>query len=46
MSISVFIALQSFTSLLNAASLMEEMRLGDYSIINETAGFKEKDLDE
>ena len=46
MSISVFIALQSFTSLLNAASLMEEMRLGDYSIINETAGFTEKDLDE
>ena len=25
---------------------LSEMRLGDYSIINETAGFTEKDLDE
>ena len=45
MSITVFVALQSFTALLNAAELMEEMRLGDYSIINETAGFTSADLE-
>ncbi|MDE5749004.1 MAG: FtsX-like permease family protein, partial [Acetatifactor sp.] len=39
MSITVFIALQGFTSLLNAASSMENNRLGDYSIVNETTGF-------
>jgi len=44
MSISVFIALQGFTSLLNAASGMEDSHLGDYSIINETVGFSADDL--
>lgn len=39
MSIAVFVALQSFTALLNAASGMENSHLGDYSIINETVGF-------
>ncbi len=39
MSITVFIALQGFTALLNAASGIEANRLGDYSIVNETIGF-------
>lgn len=44
MSISVFIALQGFTTLLNAASGMEDNHLGDYSIVNETVGFSADDL--
>lgn len=44
MSIAVFIALQGFTSLLNAASGMEDKHLGDYSIINETIGFSADEL--
>lgn len=39
MSITVFISLQRFTALLNTASSMENTRLGDYSIVNETMGF-------
>jgi len=39
MSITVFISLQGFTALLNTASSMENTRLGDYSIVNETIGF-------
>lgn len=46
MSIAVFIALQSFTTLLNTASGMEDNHLGDYSIVNETAGFSADDLEE
>ena len=46
MSIAVFIALQSFTTLLNAASGIEDNHLGDYSIVNETLGFSADDLDE
>ena len=46
MSIAVFIALQSFTTLLNAASGMESSHLGDYSIVNETVGFSADDLAE
>lgn len=46
MSIAVFIALQSFTTLLNAASGMENSHLGDYSIVNETVGFSADDLAE
>ena len=46
MSIAVFIALQGFTTLLNAASSMENSHLGDYSIINETVGFSADDLNE
>lgn len=46
MSISVFIALQGFTTLLNAASGMEDNHLGDYSIVNETVGFSADDLNE
>jgi len=44
MSISVFIALQAFTSLLNVAGGMEDKHLGDYSIVNETVGFSAGDL--
>lgn len=39
MSITVFISLQGFTALLNTANSMENTRLGDYSIVNETIGF-------
>lgn len=46
MSIAVFIALQSFTTLLNTASGMEDNHLGDYSIVNETIGFSADDLEE
>ncbi|MGN0364948.1 MAG: ABC transporter permease [Suilimivivens sp.] len=46
MSIAVFIALQSFTTLLNTASGMENSHLGDYSIVNETVGFSTDDLNE
>lgn len=46
MSIAVFIALQSFTTLLNTASGMEDNHLGDYSIVNETVGFSADDLEE
>lgn len=46
MSIAVFIALQSFTTLLNTASGMEDNHLGDYSIVNETVGFSADDLNE
>ena len=39
MSITVFIALQGFTTILNAASALQESHLGDYQITNETVGF-------
>lgn len=39
MSITVFIALQGFTDILNAAGSMENNHLGDYAIANETVGF-------
>ena len=46
MSITVFIALQSFVSLLNTAGSLEEAHLGDYSVINETVGFTPEILEE
>ncbi len=45
MSITVFIALQGFTSLLNTASGMESGHWGDYAIVNETVGFSADTLD-
>lgn len=39
MSISVFIALNSFTTLLNVVNGKERNYLGDYSIVNENVGF-------
>lgn len=45
MSISVFIALNSFTTLLNVVNGKERNYLGDYSIVNENVGFSSDDLD-
>ena len=39
MSITVFIALQGFTAVLNAADSMQGGHLGDYQITNESVGF-------
>lgn len=38
MSITVFVALQSFSSLMDASSDVQEMHIGDYSITNEVSG--------
>lgn len=38
MSITVYVALQSFSGLLDASSDVQDMHIGDYSITNETAG--------
>ncbi len=38
MSITVYIALQSFTSLLDTSSEVQAMHLGDYAVTNETTG--------
>lgn len=38
MSITVFVALQSFTGLLDASSAVQDLYLGDYRITNETVG--------
>lgn len=46
MSITVFIALQGFTSILNAASALQGNHLGDYQITNETVGFSVDALNE
>lgn len=39
MSITVFVTLQSFSGLLDTASSVQKMHLGDYSITSETIGF-------
>jgi len=39
MSITVFIALQSFSGLLDASASVQQMHLGDYSVTNNTVGF-------
>ena len=44
MSITVFIALQGFSSLLNAASALQDNHVGDYQITNESIGFTTDDL--
>ena len=44
MSITVFIALQGFTTILNAASALQGSHLGDYQITNENVGFSEDAL--
>ena len=38
MSITVFVALQSFTAILDTSSSVKEIHLGDYAITNETVG--------
>ncbi|MEC0170022.1 ABC transporter permease [Paenibacillus graminis] len=39
MSITVFIALQSFSTLLDTGTAVQKMHIGDYSITNKTTGF-------
>lgn len=39
MSITVFVALQSFSGLLDASTSVQQMHIGDYSITNQAAGF-------
>ncbi len=46
MSITVFIALQSFSSLLDTSRDIQDMHLGDYAITNETVGFSRDDIKE
>lgn len=45
MSITVFVALQSFISLLNTASTIEQSYPGDYALISETIGFSPETLE-
>lgn len=40
MSITVFVALQSFSGLLDASQDVQKLHLGDYSITNEAVGFE------
>lgn len=46
MSITVFVALQSFSALLDASADVLQMHPGDYSIISDTVGFSQDDLEE
>lgn len=39
MSITVFVALQSFSGLLDASQSVQKLHLGDYSITNDSVGF-------
>ena len=45
MSITVFVALHSFTGLLDASSSVQDMYFSDYSITNETSGIPVKAVD-
>lgn len=44
MSITVFIALESFSELLDASKDIQKMHLGDYSMTSETVGFLPEDV--
>lgn len=46
MSITVFVALQSFSTLLDASQDVKALHLGDYSITNEVPGFTPKELEQ
>lgn len=46
MSITVFVALQSFSGLLDASAAMKESHLGDYSVTDETVGIAIASIDE
>ena len=46
MSITVYVALQGFTTLLDAGSDVKNMHLGDYSVTNETEGIDPKSAQE
>lgn len=45
MSITVYIALQSFTALLDTSSQVQAMHLGDYAVTNETTGIPVEAVD-
>lgn len=44
MSITVFIALQSFSGILDASAGIEQMHLGDYAMTSQTVGFTQEDV--
>lgn len=44
MSITVFVALQGFSGLLDASAGVEQMHLGDYSITSQSVGFSQEDI--
>ena len=46
MSITVFVALQSFSSLLDSSQDVKALHLGDYSLTNEVTGFSPETLEE
>ena len=46
MSITVFVALQSFSGLLDASAAIKDSYLGDYSVTNETVGIAADSVDE
>lgn len=46
MSITVFVALQSFSSLLDASAAIKSSHLGDYSVTNETVGIAATSVEE
>lgn len=45
MSIAVFVALQSFTMLLDTSKSVKDMHTGDYAITNETVGISPESVD-
>lgn len=46
MSITVFVALQSFVGLINASGSAQTRHMGDYSLVNEITGFSPVDFNE
>lgn len=46
MSITVFVALQSFSSLLDTSRDVQELNPGDYSVTNETTGMEPQSVEE
>lgn len=46
MSITVFVALQSFSGLLDASAALKDSHLGDYSVTNETMGIAAASVNE
>lgn len=45
MSITVFVALQSFSGLLDASQSIQKMHLGDYSVTNQATGFSPEEVE-
>lgn len=44
MSITVFVALQGFSGILDASARVEQMHLGDYSMTSQSVGFSQEDV--